>query len=351
MSTGNATRWYTTVEAVKEATGTKGTALDLLLSGYIEAGTEDVEEFLRRSFIPETTERFYRWPPLVGGGTVLCIPDKDLIAVTLLRTKRQDSSPTTISSSDFFVEPVNEGPPFSRIEIDSSSSASFEAGDTSQQSIGVTGRFGYREDTVAAGALAEADDGTELALEVTDSSLIDVGDTILIGTEALFVSAKSLLTIGTTMNDTLTADKNDVTVTLADGSKAIAGEVLTFDSEKMLVVSIASNDLTVIRAHDSSILAGHSSGITVFAPRTLTLARAVNGTSAATHDNADLIVKYAPPADIQGYVLAYAIANMHQDSTKRTGIAGGDQGSVETRGFSLWAMREALIIKYGIVTL
>ena len=52
MSTGNATRWYTTLEAVKEATGTKGTALDSLLGGYIKAGTEDVEEFLRRSFIP-----------------------------------------------------------------------------------------------------------------------------------------------------------------------------------------------------------------------------------------------------------------------------------------------------------
>ena len=57
MSTGNATRWYTTVEAVKDATGTKGTSLDAILGGYIEAGTEDVEEFLRRSVIPETTER------------------------------------------------------------------------------------------------------------------------------------------------------------------------------------------------------------------------------------------------------------------------------------------------------
>ena len=214
----------------------------------------------------------------------------------------------------------------------------------------MTGRFGYREDTVAAGALAEADDGAELALNVTDSSLIDVGDTILIGTEALFVSAKSLLTTGTTLNDTLTADKNDVTVTLTDGTAVIEGEVLTFDSEKMLVVSISGNDLTVIRVYDGSTLAAHSSGIDVFAPRTLTVARAVNGTSAATHDDADLITKYAPPADIQGYVLAYAIANMHQDSTKRTGVAGGDQGSVETKGFSLWAMREALIVKYGIVT-
>ena len=351
MPTGNATRWYTTREAVKAAADVSGTERDPVIDANIEAGSEDVEEFLGRAFIPETTERLYRWPPRIGGGTVLRIPREDLIAITRLQTKAQDTSPTTISASDYFVEPVNEGPPFSRIEIDLSSSAAFEGGDTSQRSIGVTGRWGFREDTVAAGALAEADDGTELELEVTDSSLIGVGDTILIGTEALFVSAKALLDTTADLNDnSVTANKNNVSVTLDDATKVNEGEVLTLDSERMLVESISGNVLTVQRAHDGSVLAAHNSGINVFAPRTLTVVRTVNGTSAATHANTTAITKYAPPADIRGYVQAYAISNQHQDATKRTGVTGGDQGSVETKGFSVWALKQALIEKYGVVS-
>ena len=183
----------------------------------------------------------------------------------------------------------------------------------------------------------------------SDSSLIGVGDTLLIESDALFVSAKLLVDTSIDLDDTLTADKNDVTVTLDAAVKE--GEVITLNSERMFIASISGLDHTVERAYDGSTLAAHSSGADVFAPRTLTLVRSVNGVSAATHANATAVAKYAPPADIQGYVLAYAIANMHQDSTKRTGVAGGDQGSVETKGFSLWAMREALIVKYGTVTL
>ncbi len=356
----NATRWYTTVEAVKAAIGIAGPSLDTLIGGYIEDGSEDVERFLGRRFIPQTAVKYFRWPQPVGGALSLRFPDEDLIAVTQLQAAAQDSSPTTIDSDDYFVEPVNSGPPYNRIEIDLSSSAAFASGDTPQRSIAVTGRWGYGEDTKAAGAVVGAVDASQLTLVITDSSLIAVGDTIKIApgaaapsgslAEALFVSAKALLTAGTTLNDTLTADQNDVTVTVVDGTKIKQGEVLTFDSERMLAESISSNNVTVERAVDGSILAAHSSGITVYAQRTLTVARAVNGTTATVHDTATTIAKYAPPADIREYVLAHAITNQHQDATNRTGVAGGDQGTVETRGFSIWAMKKELIENYGRVS-
>ena len=347
----NATRWYISREATKAAVGLAGADLDSLIDSYIEAASEDIEAFLGRRFIPETATKLFRWPPRVGGGYVLQLDDLDLIAVTTLKAAAQDASPITIVAADYFLEPVNSGPPYTRIEIDLSSSAAFEAGDTPQRSIAVTGRWGYAEATKAAGALAEADDGTELALNVTDSSLIGVGDTILIGTEAMFVSAKILLTTGTTLNDTLTANKNDTLVTVASGAAVKQGEVVTLDAERMLVESISSNDLTVQRAYDGSVLAAHTTGLTVYAPRTLTVVRAVNGTTAATHADTTAIAKYAPPADIAEYARAYAIGHHQQGRSGWTGVVGGDMGSVETKMFGLWAMRQALIEKYGKVSL
>ena len=353
MPTGNATRWYATREAVKAAAGIKGPAENADIDEKLEAGSEDVEEFLGRAFIPETAERRYRWPPRNGGGATLRIPRQDLIAVTQLQTKAEDTSPTTLIANDYFLEPFNDGPPFTRIEIDASSTASFEAGDTAQRSIGVTGRYGFREDTVAAGTVSSglASSDAAVSMVCSDSSLIDVGDTLLIESDALFISEKTLVDVAADLNDnSVTASINNVSITLDDGSKVLQGEVITLDSERMLIESISSNVLTVERAVDGSTLAAHSTGINVFAPRTLTVVRGVNGVTAATHANSTAITKYAPPADIRGYVIAYVIFERHQDSTGRTGVSGGDQGGVETKGFSVWAKRNALIEKYGIVT-
>ncbi|MCJ7510770.1 MAG: hypothetical protein MUP14_07790 [Dehalococcoidia bacterium] len=350
----NATRWYCTVDAVKTAVGLAGADLDVLMASYIEAASEDIEAILGRRFIPETAIKYFRWPPKVGGGYVLQLDDLDLIAVTLLQAAAQDAVPVTIVAADFFTEPVNTGPPYTRIEIDQSSAAAFQSGDTAQRSIAVTGRWGYGEDAKAAGALAEDDDGSETGLDVTDSSLIGVGDTILIGGatgEAMFVSAKgSLDTTATTV--ALTANKAETTVGVNTGTLVKAGEVITVDSERMLVESISGNNLTVQRAYDGSILALHVITSKVYAPRTLTVVRAVNGTTAAAHATATAIKKYAPPADIMEYCRAHAIAHHQQGRSGWTGVVPNTEGgAIETKMFGLWAMKQALLEKYGKVSL
>ncbi len=160
------------------------------------------------------------------------------------------------------------------------------------------------------------------------------------------------MTTGTTINDaSVTANDNNVGITLADGTKVKAGEVLTWDSERVLVESISGNVVTVERAVDGSVLAAHANGITVYAPRTLTVTRAENGTTATVHDTATVINKYAPPGDIVKYVRASAIATQAQDNSKWTGMIGGPDGGVETKMFGLWSMKQALIEKYGRISL
>ena len=345
---GTATRWYTTRSAVKAAVGIAGADLDSLIDSYIEGASQHIENILGRRFIPETAIKYFRWPTRASsGGYILYLEDLDLIAVTLLQAKAQDTTPTTIVAADFFTEPVNEGPPYNRIEIDLSSSAAFDSGDTPQRSIAVTGRWGYGEDTKAAGALAEADDGSETGLDVTDSSLIDVGDTILIGTEAMFVSGKTLLTTTATNSAVLTANRAETTIAVNTGTLIKAGETITIDSERMFVESISANNLTVQRAYDGSTLASHLITQTLYAPRTLTVVRAVNGTTAAAHDSAAAIKKYAPPADVVEFCTARAIANHQQGRSGWTGVVGGSEGgAVETRMFNLWSMEQRLIQKY-----
>lgn len=357
----NATRWYATREAVKAAVGISGVALDALVDQYIREASEDVEKFLARRFIPETAEKLFRWPQRIGNSLVLTFPDEDLIAVTQLQAAAQDSSPTTIDAADYFLEPVNSGPPYDRIEIDLSSSAAFASGDTPQRSISVTGRWAYGEDTLAAGAVVGAVDASQLTFAVTDSSLIGVGDTILIApgaaapadsvAEAMFVSAKALLDTGTNTNGVLTASKAQTSITVVDGTKGKAGEVATINSERTLIESIASNVWTVERAYDGSVLAAHGDAQDIYVPRTLTVTRAENGTTATVHDTTTVINKYAPPGDIVQYVRAKAIAIHEQDKSGWTGQVGGPDGAIETKMFGIWSMKKSLIEKYGRVSL
>ena len=116
--------------------------------------------------------------------------------------------------------------------------------------------------------------------------------------------------------------------------------------------SISGNNLTVQRAYDGSTLATHVNPSDLYAPRTLTVVRAVNGTTAATHTSAAAIVRYAPPADIVDYCRALAIGHHQQGRSGWTGQIGGSEvGAVETRMFGLWSLRQALIEKYGRVSL
>src|SRR5690606_40061250 len=112
-------------------------------------------------------------------------------------------------------------------------SAVFDAGDTHQKSIAITGVFGYCADEEVAGSLAEALDGSETEVDVTDSSLIGVGDLIRVGTERMIVTGKVMLDTGVTA-PSLEARARDVSITLSPAPGApTVGQVLRIGSERM----------------------------------------------------------------------------------------------------------------------
>lgn len=338
--------WYTTREAVKRAADIKGSDLDASVDSCIDQASREIEGLTHRRFIPISATRYYPWPQRDPRRFYVLHLDEDLLSVDTNGLTREGDDATAIAATDFFLEPANLGPPYSRIEIDLASSAYFASKDTHQRAVRVTGSWGYGNDTIAAGTLAEADDGSETALDVSDGSLIDVGDTLLIGSEQFFVSGRSTLDTGANTNGALTATRSQTTVTVTDGTKVKAGEMVLINSERFYVQSVTGNDLAVIRAYDGTTLAAHDDAQDVYCFRTLTVTRGENGTTAAAHDNATAISKYQPPADIRELCKALALAYYETGKGGWTGVVGGGERAIESRQVALNKLRDRVQRRY-----
>mgnify|MGYP001592050450 FL=1 len=340
--------WYCGRRAVKVAAGINGGDQDPIVDRLIEAASRRIDQETRRRFIPETATRLYRWPHRLTAPTIFWL-DQDLLSVTTLLAKAQDTTPTTIATADYFLEPQSLGPPYNRIEIDLSSSAAFEAGDTPQRSISVAGTWGYGNSTKAGGTVASglASDATATTFVCSNSALIDVGDTLLIQSEQLFVSGMASAVLGTILlNGALTATKSQVSVTVDGSHGIVAGEVILVDSEKMFVEAVSTNVLTVVRAYDGSTLAAHADDTPVHIYRTLTVVRGVNGTTGAVHADATAISLYVPPLDITNLCLAETIAMFSQERAQWGRELGGVEGATELTGRALTDLRRRVTANY-----
>ena len=341
--------WLCTRDAVKRSAGIKTIERDSVIDSFIEQASREIEdELCHRRFIPLTATRSYSWPQRNGRGSVLYL-DEDLLSVSAL-TKEGDDV-TAIAGADYFLEPSTLGPPYSRIEIDLASSAFFSSKTTHQRQIRVTGDWGYGNATKTAGTVASglASDAAATTFVGSDGSLIDVGDTLLIGTEQLFVSGRTNAALGSILvNDAaITADAADVSITVDGSHGIVAGEVIMLDSERMYVSAVSTNVLTVMRSHDGSVLAAHSDDTAVHVFRTLTVVRGVNGTTAAVHANSAAIAKYAPPADVSNLCKALAIAYYEAEKGAWTGAIGTGESMIETRHKTLNDLRERVKKAYG----
>jgi hypothetical protein len=329
---------YATREQIKAAANINGAGEDARVDRLNESASRDIERELHRIFYPKIETRYYDWPDNRQGATSIYV-DGDLRSVTTLAILAQ-GTPEAIAATDYFLSPANDGPPYNKIEIDTASDAAFEVEESAQRNISVAGVWGFSADSEAAGALAEALDSSETDVDVTDSSKIGVGDLILVGTERMVVTDKALLTTTATLNGGIAGDSDVVTVTIDSGAKVKRGEIVTVDAERMLVEDIAGNNLIVTRAYDGSVLAAHLTGVTVYAPRTLTVERAAAGTTAAAHDTATAITRNVPTAKITTLVIAEAIAVMEQEKSGYARNIGQGDGAQEFRAIGLQHLRD-----------
>ncbi len=342
--------WLTSRESVKRALKVNGIAQDRFIDESIESISRQIERWCHgRIFIPKTQTRLYEWFPRQFVRAHILWLDFDLLSVTTLKTMAQDSSPTTISSSDFFLEPNNDGPPYDRIEIDLSSTAAFESGDTPQRSLSVLGSWGYSDNTRSRGTVASGLSSSSSATEFVcgDGSLIDVGDTLLIESEQIFVSERVFADLAKNMNDgSITASVANNSLTAESGHGVLAGETIRLDSEEMFVEAVSGTTITVTRAYNGTLLVAHATAVDIFVSRTLTIERGINGTTAATHADATAILKYEPEFNIVSWCRREAIAQYLQEGAGFGREIGQGEGAREFRGVDLTARREMDIDRY-----
>lgn len=348
-NTGRHGVWYATREDVQRALDSKLTARNAgQIARALEAASRDVEALCHRTFAPTVATRYFDWPPRAGATPwVLRLNDQELISVTTLV-----SGGTTIAAGDYHLEPVAYGPPFDRIEIDLASSAAFGGGNTHQRNIQITGLYGYRNDESTAGTTTEALDASETGVDVNGAAaaLLGVGSVIRVDSERMLVTGRSMADTGQNLGGAgLTAQQNSVTVTVADGTAFAVDEVLLIESERVLVVDIAGNNLTVKRAWDGSVLAAHAAGVDVYASRTLTVARGALGTTAAAHGSATAVHRWDPPSPVQALTIAEAVAQVTNELAGYAKVRKSDGGSSENRPdtSALGSLRDRVYASHG----
>lgn len=178
------TRWYCTLDAIKDELGETGTANDKRLRRYIDAASRAIEDATGRTFLPVTATKYFDAPDC---NDRLYLEHEDLLALTTLTDYTG-----TITSGYYWLYPLNLYPKHT-IALDTDTlGRAFEYGDEPNKAITVVGRWGFCEDTAATGlTLAVAISSTTATGITLSGAGCEVGWTLLVDSEAMFVTAVS----------------------------------------------------------------------------------------------------------------------------------------------------------------
>ena len=216
----NAYAELTTVKSTG-ALNITGTGYDTRLRELLETVSRLVDRYCNRHFYVLVTTRKFDG----DGGTELAT--QDLISITSLKTddNKDRTFETTWATTDYLLYPTNAEPtkswgrPYTRVLVDleAGSEDVFTAG---LQTVQIDGKWGFRDVTEDSGA--DINEGaqysaTDTTLTVTDGSKFAVGETILIESEQLYITAISTndLTVTRGVNGTtaaIHADSTDISI-------------------------------------------------------------------------------------------------------------------------------------------
>lgn len=340
--------WYATREQVKASVEVSNSyRANRLIDRALADASDSADRLCRRVFYPRYAERKFDWPnedsPTPGrlwlGG------QSELLELTYL-----ESGGSVISLANVLLYPTS-GPPYDRIELDQSASATFESGPTTQQTGLFRGLLGSAPDrqvdvaSVSAGGIGSAD----TTISVTDGSLIGVGSLLKIETERLIVTERMPLAApGTLAAPGLTAEQRSITVPLSSATLAPEpGETILIDGERMMVQDRTGTNVYVTRAVDGSVLAAHTAGAAVYTYRSLRVTRGAVGTTAAAHTADTTITAYEPPSSVNGLVVAEALNQVAQENAAYARVIGSGENQREARGAGLADKRKRVRTELG----
>lgn len=333
---------YCTREDVKRAIDIKQTArANWQVDRAIQSSASNIEAHFHRIFYPHDATKYFDWPNFQSTYPwKIYLDQSELADVTVnvpVVTTGGRTNPTVIPAANLFWGPWNYAPPFTFVEIDRTTSSAFGLGGTPQRDVSIAGTYGWWIETDPAGTLAAGvPSTTATSVNVSDGSLVGVGNILIVDSERMIVSERSTLDSGqTNLTGLTTASTADVTGTVADGTQLHIDEVIQIDSERMLVADITGNSVTVKRAWDGTVLATHSTASTIYAFRTLTVLRGQLGTAAATHSNGAAAVVWRTPQLLRDLSLAESVNRALQETGGYSDPQGEGAGAIHGLGSAL----------------
>lgn len=334
--------WYCSREDVMSALDFKESArMSGRVDRAVESASRAVEGLLHRRFYPELGTRTFDWPGTqYARSWRLWLDQHELISVTSFT-----SGADTLAPGDYFLRP-DDGPPYTHVEINLDGSGSFSSAGTHQRAISITGLYGYGAGEAPAGELTSPLSDVSTAAAVTDAS-IGVGTILRVGSERMLVTGKTLTDTGQNIGANLTASAAGVSVAVSDGTEYTAGETILVDAERMLIVDVAGNTLVVRRAVEGSVLAAHSTGADIYAPRTLTVTRGALGTTAASHSSGTALVRHVVPGLVRDLAIAEAIVQLQSEAGGYNRTSGSGESTTDISGRGIADIRDRARSAYG----
>ncbi len=317
------------------------------LDRALGSGARTIEGETHRTFRPVLATKRFDWPN-PGSRTTwrLWLDNNEVISVSGLTV-----AGSLIPASDYFLRNLDgdDEPPYDHIEIDLAGPAAFRSGDTHQQAIALAALYGHRNDEEQVGDLtsnldADVDDTATITW---NTPRIGVGDVLRVGSERMVVRAKTWVDTGQNTGGALTAQKNSVSLPVTTGTEFAADQILLLDSERVRVLDVAGNTLTLQRAVDGSVLAAHNTGIDIFSLTGVELDRAQLGTTLAAHVSGADVYRHVVPDLIRDYNIALAISQYLQESAGYARTVGAGEAVYEVSGKGLKAMCDEVYRRYG----
>lgn len=338
--------WYCTRERVMRAAGIKASAYQAgEIDAAIETGADAVDTLCRRGddirpgFAPWEGTITFDWPTLNNEDPYrFWLNQHALLAAETAVSGGIDVSSALLPWPEY-------GPPYTALDIDSSSSdlLTFVAG-RGERSFAVTGTWGYSdaERTLTAWTL---DAGINASVTTaTLNAPFGVGSIVRIDDERMFVTDRTWATSGQT--GSLAQNNAAQTLAVSDGSVFLAGEELLLDAERVLVRDIAGNNLIVQRAISGSTLAEHT-GSTIYWSRTATVQRGALGTVAASHVMGAQVSLFTPPGLIEQLNVAYALDQRVQESSAYARTIGTGETERAAGGQGIRSLEGRVLAAYG----
>lgn len=306
-------------------------ALDIRQASYnsdqidraIQSAAETIEEQCQRKFFPKDGTRFFDWPNYQYAYPWRLWLDQNELAAqpTLVTTGSLLPTPVVIPSSGYIMQPINDGPPFTSIELRRDTNSAFGYNTTPQLDIAITGTFGYWTKTRAAGSLTASMGSGDLTVHLADGVSAGVGDILIADTERMIISDMQYIDTTITYSGLSSASAKDNIVTVPSG-QFVPGEVILVDSEWLLVEAVYGTTLVVKRAWGGSVLNAHTGG-TIWAQRLASVLRGQLGTVAAAHSNSAPLSVSEVPGLIRQLSVAEAINWMILEPGGYSQVSGG----------------------------